>query len=84
LLIRIMPHLRLIPLTLIIHSVASRGPSLLILALSVTDIGAKILIWSSIYLFIYYNCLVILLSARVFKIEKYLAFAVSILRNKAI
>jgi hypothetical protein len=67
-----------------IHSVASRGPSLLILALSITDIEAKIPIWSSICLFIHHNCLVMLLPARVFKAEKYLIFTASILHNKAI
>jgi hypothetical protein len=67
-----------------IHSVASRGPSLLILALSITDMGAKIPIWSSICLFIYHNCLMMLLPARAFEAEKFLVFAASILRNKVI
>jgi hypothetical protein len=35
-------------------------------------------------LFIHYNCLVMLLPARAFKAEKYLAFAESILRNRVI
>jgi hypothetical protein len=72
-----------------IHPVASRGPILVILALSITDRGQNTHLGqqrgtNSICLFNRHNCLVMLLSARAYEAEKYLAFVASILCNRAI